>query len=169
MLRSCLLLLLGLSLLGCATTLSLPAEDRTRVYQTDFDVVFKALIKTLIQEGYFLNEIDYWGGVITTAERYDTSRKEISQVLASVSEWDDGTHVRLIYVLDSHFSILHTSQPECGYYTVFRSQAGSPRKHSQYSCTIWIEYTETPYRPTFLKPNARRYYDDLFAKIEAAF
>ena len=45
-----LLSLLCLPLLGCATTIGLPIEDRTRVFEEDFDTVFKATARALYAE-----------------------------------------------------------------------------------------------------------------------
>ncbi len=170
--RVLLLSLWCLPLLGCATTIGLPLEDRKRVYEEDFDTVFKAAAHTLYREGYDLYDIDYLGGVIETEELFDPEREEFSRILASVSEWDDGTHLMLIYIMEDIYSTIHEALEHCGWETIVvrnipaRYQEGRPKR--VYICYVTVTSWHVYRMPILAKSKARQYYDDLFAKIEAA-
>ena len=193
--RVVLLSLLGLSLTGCVTTISLPREDRTRVYQDDFDTVFKATAHALHEEGYALFDIDYLGGVIETDELFNAGREEFSRVVASVSEWDDGTHLLLIYYMEDIYLSVEEAIYECGTSSIVRhalppTPSGSrpeewcgtsallehahpvpsQRRPSRigFTCSDTVVYQETYRMPQLARSKARKYYNDLFSKIEAA-
>ena len=170
--RVLLLALLSLPLLACATTIGLPLEDRKRVYEEDFDTVFKAAAHTLYREGYDLYDIDYLGGVIETEELFDPDREEFSRVLASVSEWDDGTHLLLIYIMEDIYTTIYEALEHCGWEDIMvrnipaQYQAGRPAR--VYICYVTVTYWHVYRMPLLAKSKARQYYDNLFAKIEAA-
>ena len=178
-----LLSLLCLPLLGCATTIGLPIEDRTRVYEDDFDTVFEATAHALYAEGYPLFDIDYLGGVIETDELFNAGRGEFSRVLASVSEWDDGTHLLLIYIMEDIYSSVNEALEHCGWEAIRRhSPADEARARSgphfpanyqgpsfpAFTCTYTVTHLQMYRMPILAKSKARKYYDDLFAKIEAS-
>ncbi len=163
-----LLSLLCLPLLGCVTTIGLPIEDRTRVYEDDFDTVFKAVARALDEEGYYLVDTDYWGGVIETGELFNADRRELSRVLASVSEWEDGTHLLLIYVLEDAFRTVEAFELDCGPLNFRRRYLYGVKPSFAYICTRKVLYWETYLMPSLAKPKAQKYYNDLFVKIEAS-
>ena len=96
--------LLSLSLTGCIMIHphNVPARHTTRVYDADFDTVFRAALASLRETGYALIEIDYWGGIIKTAPR-EMRELQYDWVTVSVSEWDDGIHLKLLYAVRSYF------------------------------------------------------------------
>ncbi len=176
--RLLLLPVTGLFLVGCTTTIGLPREDRTRVYQDDFDTVFKAAAGVLRQEGYLLFDIDYLGGVLETDELFDVHREEFTWVQASVSEWEDGTHLLLIYYLEKFYTTVEEAITHCDYaYTAraaYRHKWCGTNTHDDhkqllvYTCDVTVTYWDSYLMPKLARSQARAYYDDLFAKVEAA-
>lgn len=63
------LLMLGVAALlgsGCFTTQSIPVEDRTRVYEAEYDQVFAAVVSVLTANGYVLKTVDPDIGLLDT-------------------------------------------------------------------------------------------------------
>ena len=64
------LLILPLILLAaCATTQSLPVEDRSRTYDLDYDQVFDAVVMTLVNEGFSVIDAEKDEGIVNTDYR----------------------------------------------------------------------------------------------------
>ena len=154
-------------LFGCATTIGLPVEDRTRVYADDFDTVFKAAVRALHEEGYPLYEVDYLGGVIETGEMFDASRGELSRVLASVSEWEDGTRLTLIYILEDAFDTAAEFLIDCGADHARVRYVARRDPPFVYHCERRVLYWESYHMPSLKKSQVRTYYTNLFTQIEA--
>ena len=51
---------------GCATTQSIPIEDRSRTYDVAYDVAFDAVVTALAEEGYAIEEANQDQGIINT-------------------------------------------------------------------------------------------------------
>ena len=145
---------------GCTTTHMLPVEDQTRVYDADFDTVFDATVEVLEAEGFELASVSYWDGIIETYARLDPESSQQALVTASVSEWDDGVHLFLVYVVTDWRSATFTSE-ECRPTLCCFPPCNSP-------CAIYITETtiDEVYSPMFTRAKARQYYDDLFARVE---
>ncbi|MFB6098930.1 MAG: hypothetical protein ABEK84_07455 [Salinibacter sp.] len=64
-------LLIGLSvvLFACATTEGLPIEDRRRTFEAEKDSVISAIVTTLTEEGYQIEQVDRQTGLIITDTR----------------------------------------------------------------------------------------------------
>lgn len=56
-------------LAGCATTASIPAEDRTFYYDAPYESVMDAIIQTVIENGETIESVDRENGLIRTAPR----------------------------------------------------------------------------------------------------
>lgn len=94
-------LLLTLFISGCATTQSISNEVRTKVFQEDYDKVFKTTVRTLSDGGYVINDADPETGLINTdysqASQWEAfwTGDERTKVNALISEQSDDTQVRL--------------------------------------------------------------------------
>ncbi|MCY4672899.1 MAG: hypothetical protein OXD43_03885 [Bacteroidetes bacterium] len=134
-------LLLALLVAGCATTQSLPSEDRSRVYNLEYDLVFDATVQALAEEGFAIIDAEKDEGIINTDYRAESALFSFLyggptrlKVSALVSQADNGIHVLLNFDLqDANPSI------ESG--NLYNSRSMSPRR-------------------------ARRYYQELFGEIE---
>jgi uncharacterized lipoprotein len=69
--RQLLLLFLALLFVGCATTTSIPADQRTRTYDAPKNEVFSALVASFTEYGFGIQRSNQSGGIITTS--YKTS------------------------------------------------------------------------------------------------
>jgi len=69
--RNAALLLAALLLAGCATTKSIPADQRTRTYDAPKDEVFSAVVMSFTEYGFGIQRSNQSGGLITTS--YKTS------------------------------------------------------------------------------------------------
>lgn len=68
------LILLGL-MTGCATTQSIPTEDRSRTYEVPKDTVITAVVETFTAEGYPIETIDRETGMVITGEKSNSTMK----------------------------------------------------------------------------------------------
>jgi len=69
--RNAALLLAALLLVGCATTTSIPADQRTRTYDAPKNEVFSAVVSSFTEYGFGIQRSNQSGGIITTS--YKTS------------------------------------------------------------------------------------------------
>jgi uncharacterized lipoprotein len=69
--RNAALLLAALLLAGCATTTSIPADQRTRTYDAPKPEVFSAVVASFTEYGFGIQRSNQSGGIITTS--YKTS------------------------------------------------------------------------------------------------
>jgi uncharacterized lipoprotein len=69
--RQLLLLFLALLFVGCATTTSIPADQRTRTYDAPKNEVFSAVVASFTEYGFGIQRSNQSGGIITTS--YKTS------------------------------------------------------------------------------------------------
>jgi len=69
--RNAALLLAALLLIGCATTTSIPADQRTRTYDAPKNEVFSAVVASFTEYGFGIQRSNQSGGIITTS--YKTS------------------------------------------------------------------------------------------------
>jgi len=69
--RNAALLLAALLLAGCATTTSIPADQRTRTYDAPKNEVFSAVVASFTEYGFGIQRSNQSGGIITTS--YKTS------------------------------------------------------------------------------------------------
>jgi len=69
--RNAALLLAALLLVGCATTTSIPADQRTRTYDAPKNEVFSAVVMSFTEYGFGIQRSNQSGGIITTS--YKTS------------------------------------------------------------------------------------------------
>jgi len=69
--RNAALFLAALLLAGCATTTSIPADQRTRTYDAPKDEVFSAVVMSFTEYGFGIQRSNQSGGLITTS--YKTS------------------------------------------------------------------------------------------------
>ena len=69
--RQLLLLFLALLFVGCATTTSIPADQRTRTYDAPKNDVFSAVVASFTEYGFGIQRSNQSGGIITTS--YKTS------------------------------------------------------------------------------------------------
>lgn len=53
-------------LVGCSTTQSLPVEDRSRTYDVAYDIAFDAIVTSLVEQGYAIEDADKDQGLINT-------------------------------------------------------------------------------------------------------
>jgi len=60
---------IALLLVGCATTEGLPVEDRRRAFEVERDSLISAVVTTLSEEGYQIDELDRQTGLIATDTR----------------------------------------------------------------------------------------------------
>jgi uncharacterized lipoprotein len=69
--RNAALFLAALLLAGCATTTSIPADQRTRTYDAPKNEVFSAVVASFTEYGFGIQRSNKSGGIITTS--YKTS------------------------------------------------------------------------------------------------
>jgi len=69
--RNAALFLAALLLAGCATTTSIPADQRTRTYDAPKNEVFSAVVASFTEYGFGIQRSNQSGGIITTS--YKTS------------------------------------------------------------------------------------------------
>lgn len=133
-------LLLALLVAGCATTQSLPAEDRSRIYQLDYDLVFDATVQALAEEGFAIIDAEKDEGIINTDYRAESALLSFLsgptrlKVSALISNADNGTHVLLNFDLQD-------ANPSVESGNLYNARSLSPRR-------------------------ARRYYQEFFGAIE---
>ena len=134
-------LLLALLVAGCATTQSLPSEDRSRVYNLEYDLVFDAAVQALAEEGFAIIDAEKDEGIINTDYRAESALFSFLsggptrlKVSALVSQADNGIHVLLNFDLQD-------ANPSVESGNLYNSRSMSPRR-------------------------ARRYYQELFGEIE---
>ncbi len=134
-------LLLALLVAGCATTQSLPSEDRSRVYNLEYDLVFDATVQALAEEGFAVIDAEKDEGIINTDYRAEgaffsflTGGPTRLKVSALVSQADNGIHVLLNFDLQD-------ANPSVESGNLYNARSMSPRR-------------------------ARRYYQELFGEIE---
>jgi len=65
--RNAALLLAALLLIGCATTTSIPADQRTRTYDAPKAEVFNAVISSYTEYGFGIRTSDMQSGVVTSS------------------------------------------------------------------------------------------------------
>jgi len=85
--------LLSLLIAGCATTQSIPTEDRSRTYDAPKDTVVTAVANTFIGEGFTIASIDREVGIVTTGTR---SSNEIKSALIGQMERQLQANVRSV-------------------------------------------------------------------------
>ena len=83
---------MGLALLfaaGCATTQSIPLDDRSHTFEADYDAVFAATARVLVADGYTLKTIDKDVGLIDTDYKHRSGftlkgkqRRKVNALLA---------------------------------------------------------------------------------------
>ncbi len=99
------LLFLPLLLVACTTTQNLPVEDRSRIYDTDFDDVFDATVQMLAEKGFAIVDAEKDEGIINTDYRAQGSVLSFltgptrMKVSALVSNTSSGTQVLLNFDL----------------------------------------------------------------------
>jgi len=139
-----LLTLIPILIAGCVSTQSLPVEDRSRVYDLDYDLVFDAAVQILAEEGYAIIDAEKEEGIINTDYRAEDrllswisgpTRRKVS---ALVSTAPNGTKILVNFDLqefvDQSFGLGFGDR-------VYRSKPISPQA-------------------------ARRYYRDFFNRLE---
>lgn len=95
------LLLIAILVGSCATTQSISNEVRTKEYQKDYNTVFRAIVQTLSDAGYIINDADSENGIINTdysqASEWEAfwSGDERTKVNAFLTEKENSTQVRL--------------------------------------------------------------------------
>lgn len=100
-------ILLSLLIGGCATTQSLPVEDRARTYDAPKDTVITAVANTFIGEGFTIASIDREVGIVTTGRKSSSEIKSAligqmeRQLQANVRSVDNGTRLALTLVYES--------------------------------------------------------------------
>ncbi len=133
-------LLLALLVAGCATTQSLPAEDRSRTYSLDYDLVFDATVQALAEEGFAIIDAEKDEGIVNTDYRAEgaffafLSRPTRMKVSALITRADNGVHVLLNFDLQD-------ANPSVESGNLYNARSMSPRQ-------------------------ARRYYREIFGEIE---
>ena len=99
------LLFFAVLLAGCATTQSLPVEDRSRTYDLDYDFVFDATVQMLAEQGFAIIDAEKDEGIINTDYRAESSLLSFLsgptrlKVSALVSDAPNGTRVLLNFDL----------------------------------------------------------------------
>ncbi|MCY3487206.1 MAG: hypothetical protein OXH34_02095 [Bacteroidetes bacterium] len=100
------LLFFAVFLAGCATTQSLPVEDRSRTYDLDYDFVFDATVQMLAEQGFAIIDAEKDEGIINTDFRLESSFLSFLsggptrlKVSALVSNAPNGTRVLLNFDL----------------------------------------------------------------------
>lgn len=94
-------LVVALILQSCATTQNLPDEVRTKIYNSDYDQVFKAVVQTLSDGGYIIQDTNSEMGIINTDYTHNSNwaamwtGDERTKVNALLKPLDNGTSVRL--------------------------------------------------------------------------
>lgn len=96
-----LLIISGLLLTSCATTQSISDEARTEIFNSEYDQTFKAVVQTLSDDGYAIDDADSETGIIntdysnaSTLEAFFTGDRR-TKVNAILSKSETGTEVRL--------------------------------------------------------------------------
>ncbi len=135
------LLFVAVIVAGCATTQSLPVEDRGRIYDMSFDVMFDAIVMALSEEGFAVTDARKNEGIINTDFRTGSSFTAYfrggptrTKVNALVTSMEAGTQVLLNIALED---------ANIEGRNVYATRNMSTR-------------------------SARRFYSELFARIEAA-
>ncbi|MFB6247683.1 MAG: hypothetical protein ABEL97_03850 [Salinibacter sp.] len=85
-------------LAGCATTQGLPVEDRRRTFDAPTDTVVSAVVATLTNEGYSIDQLDRAAGLVTTDTRKTfgvLSGLDRTSVTAQVDGRGEGARVTL--------------------------------------------------------------------------
>lgn len=133
------LLFVTLLFAGCVTTQNLPVEDRSRVYDLDYDFVFDATVRMLAEEGFAITDAEKDEGIINTDYRAEGSFLSILsgptrlKISALVSDQSDGVQVLLNFDLQD-------ADIDSG--SMYNSRSMSPRA-------------------------AREYYEEFFASLES--
>lgn len=90
-----------LILQSCATTQSLSDDVRTKIYNSDYDQVFKAVVQTLSDGGYIIKNMNSEIGIINTDYTNNSNWEafwtgdERTKVNALLKPLNNGTRVRL--------------------------------------------------------------------------
>lgn len=134
-------LLLALLVAGCATTQSLPAEDRSRTYSLDYDLVFDATVQALAEGGFAIIDAEKDEGIINTDYRAEgaifaflSGGPTRMKVSALITQADNGVHVLLNFDLQD-------ANPSVESGNLYDARTMSPRR-------------------------ARRFYREIFGDIE---
>ena len=123
------LLLFAVLLAGCATTQSLPVEDRSRTYDLDYDFVFDATVQMLAEQGFAIIDAEKDEGIINTDFRLESSFLSFLsgptrlKVSALVSDAPGGTRVLL------NFDLQDVDDDVSG---VYNSRSLTPRAARRY-------------------------------------
>ena len=80
----------------------------------------------------------------------------------------DGTHLLLIYVLEDAFETVEEFLADCGVDAYKIRYVARRNPPVVYHCDRRVLYWETYHMPSLSKPLARKYYTDLFTRIEEA-
>jgi len=128
-------LIIALIISGCATTQNISSGARTKIYKSNYNQTFKAVVQTLSDNGYSINTANSKTGIIntdysnaSTLQAFLTGQRR-TKVNAILNKENNGTEIRL------NISI---------------QQKGT--------LTGWESASMT-------KSQAKKYYDKLFAKI----
>ena len=120
---------------SCATTQDISTDVRTQTFNSGYNDTFKAIVQTLSDDGYAINNADSETGIIntdysnaSTLEAFFTGDRR-TKVNAILSEQSNGTQVRLTVSVQKKAAL-----------------------------TGWQSATMT-------KSNAQEYYEKLFNKI----
>ena len=98
-------LLLTLLLAACTTTQNLPVQDRSRVYDTEYEDVFDATVQMLAEQGFAIIDAEKDEGIINTDYRVESNiwsfftgptRMKVSALISNASS---GTQVLLNFDL----------------------------------------------------------------------
>ena len=127
------LLLLPLLVLGCVSTQNIPAEDRSRTYDLDYDIVFDATVQMLAEKGFAIIDAQRDEGIINTDYRAEDrlfsffsgpTRRKVSALISNTS---DGTQILLNFDLQEF-----VDQSPGGGDGIFQSQPRTPRVARRY-------------------------------------
>lgn len=100
-LRNLSLLTVIIFLVSCATTQNISNEVRTKMYDDNYDKVFKTVVQTFSDAGYVLDTADSETGIVNTdysqASQWEAfwTGDERQKINALISEQGDQTRVRL--------------------------------------------------------------------------
>ncbi len=95
------LILFTFLITSCATTQSISNEVRTKIFQEDYNKVFKTTVQTLSDGGYVISNADPETGLINTdysqASEWEAfwTGDERTKVNALISKENNGTQIRL--------------------------------------------------------------------------